>query len=192
MQGRQLILQLWRAHRALLVFIGLLIVANGVLYVLVNQVLVPRVTALENRYITRQAEVRQLLRHRTGPANTPEQMFVLASRDLADFEAEVPAYLDFTGLIEELLELSEQADLKISRIAYDPQPVKDLDLLRYDLSFSITGEYSQLKRFIHSLEQSSRLMVIREIGLQSTEGGKVGLRLKLETYFRAEEATDVS
>lgn len=189
---RQLSIQLWRTHRVMLIVLSLLLLANFILFALVEQVLAPKVAALENHYIIRQAEVRQLLRHRTGPASTPEQMFVLASRDLADFTAQIPVYLDFTGLIEELLLLAKQANLNITRIAYEPSPVKGIDLLSYDLSFNLTGDYAQLKQFIHSLEQSSRLMVIREIGLQSAEGGQVSLRLKLETFFRAESPGDVS
>lgn len=186
MQGRQLLQQLWQSQRSLLVLLTLLILANLTLFLTVERLLVPDVTELESRYIRRQAEVRQLLRHQLGRADSPEQQFVLASQDLDEFYRSIPVYADFTGLISELVNLSAQAGLDITQINY--QPERDLQgaLLRYDLAFNVSGRYEQLKKFIHTLEQSDRLLIIRSIGLQSSNEGGVNLRLSLETYFRTE------
>ena len=57
--------------------------------------------------------------------------------------------------------------------------------MRFELNFNVSGEYEQVKRFIHSLEQSSRLLAIKQIGLQGADDKAVSLRLNLETYFRS-------
>jgi type IV pilus assembly protein PilO len=188
MQIRELIIQLWRAQRVMLIVIAALIVINLGLYLSLEQLLVPKVAAMENWSIQRQKEVRQLQRNKGGLANTPEQLFVLASQDLAEFRKAVPLYLDFTALIEELLVLSSRAGLNITQISYDPEQVKGDNLLRYKLVFNVSGNYDQIKKFIYSLEQSTRLLVINDISLQSVEGGAVNLRLNMETFFRQERA----
>ena len=56
--------------------------------------------------------------------------------------------------------------------------------MQLDLKFNVAGDYDQIKRFIHSLEQSTRLIAIKQVGLQSANDEGVNLRLNLETYFR--------
>ncbi|MEJ2699546.1 MAG: type 4a pilus biogenesis protein PilO, partial [Desulfuromonadales bacterium] len=62
-------------------------------------------------------------------------------------------------------------------------------LLSDALSFTVTGKYEQVKKFIFSLEQSKRLIALEQISLSGGEqSGKeqVSLHLKLSTYFRTE------
>ena len=178
-----LIEQLWRSHRTGLVAVIALLAINFALYV----GLVPIVAEQETSYFRRQSEARQLMRQRGGQTNTPEQQFVLASRDLDKFRELVPHYQEFTGLIEEILVHSSDAGLNITQVNYQPERLKEIDLLRYSLTFNVTGNYEQVKKFIHALEQSPRLVVIRKIGLKGVEGGSVSLSLNLETFFRAEQ-----
>lgn len=192
MQVRDLLVQLWRAQRGLLVFLAVLVLANLGGYLLLQQSLAPHVVAAESRYIQRQAEVRQLLRNKGGLTNSPEQQFILASQDLAEFDLSIPVYAEFTGLIDELVELSTRAGLKITQVNYKPEQDRETRFLRYALTFDVNGKYEQLKTFIHALEQSPRLLIIRGIGLQSSEEGNVILRLSIETFFRPEGSTDES
>lgn len=187
MLSPELLAQLWRAHRAQLIALGVLLLANVVLYLWLSQSLAPTVSAVEDRYIKRQAEVRQILRNKGDLANSPEQRFVLASQDISEFREEIPEYQEFTELIEELLVLSNRAGLNITQVNYKPKTVEETRLLRYNFSFSVNGTYKQVKQFVHLLEQSRRLLVITQIGWQGTEGGNVGLRLNMETYFRPAE-----
>ncbi|PLX82234.1 MAG: hypothetical protein C0614_06165 [Desulfuromonas sp.] len=185
MQLRDLLTQLWRANRPMLAFLMVLLLANILLYLLLEQSLLPKVETSESRFIKRQTEVRQLL-HNQGGGDSPEQQYILASQDLSEFRQAVPGYVEFTGLIEELMELSSLAGLEISQIAYKPEQAGESGLLRYALTFNVGGRYEQLKRFIHAMEQSPRLLIISGIGLQSSDEGGVSLRLSLETYFRVE------
>jgi len=96
----------------------------------------------------------------------------------------VPDYQEFTGLIDELLVLSSRARLNITQISYRSEMLKEAPLLQYSLDFTVTGDYEQLKKFIFALEQSVRLITIKQISLQSAEETGVNLRLGLETFFR--------
>lgn len=188
MRPQDFIEQLWRSHKKGLLAVAILLLVNLALYVGLEQTLVPQVTEQETHYIRRQAEVRQIMREKGSVGETPEQLFVLASRDLEKFRALVPAYGEFTGLIEELLVISSQSGLNLTQIKYTPDRLKEVDLLRYSLSFNVTGNYEQIKKFIHTLEQSRRLVVIKKIGLNGAEGGSVSLSLNLETFFRTKQA----
>jgi type IV pilus assembly protein PilO len=63
--------------------------------------------------------------------------------------------------------------------------------LQYDLDFAVSGGYEQLKRFIHLLENSPRILIIHQIALAGSEGagsGKPGVQLQihLTTFFQEE------
>ena len=184
MRWKEMAEQLWQSHRPALILLGVLLVLNLLFFAVLEQFVAPRVAEQTSRFLTRQAEVRQLL-HNQGGANTPEQAYHLAVEDLEKFRQIIPDYQEFTGLIEELLVLSSRAGMNITKIAYNSSQLKESELLQLDLKFNVAGDYDQIKRFIHSLEQSTRLITIKQIGLQGTNDEGIKLRLDLETYFRS-------
>ena len=179
--------QLWGSHRRSLILLGVMLILNLLLFAVIKQFVTPRVAEQKSHYLQRQAEVRQLLRNRGGATNTPEQVYFMAVEDLSKFHQMIPDYQEFTSLIEELLVLSNNASLNIDRIAYSSSQRKESKLLKLELNFNVAGDYGQIKKFIHSLEQSTRLITIKQISLQGASDEGVDLRLKLETYFFTQE-----
>lgn len=186
MRLKELLELLWKSHRNTLLLIGFLLLFNVVLAVALDQFIVPRVAAEEGRFLRRQTEVRQLLRNQGGTADSPEQLYVLASQDLSRFHQAIPEYIEFTGLIEELLVHSSRARLNITQISYSSEALKKSPLLKFGLTFNVAGDYAQIKKFIYALEQSVRLITIKQISLRDAEGTGVSLSLSLETLFRSE------
>jgi len=184
MRWNELAGQLWKSHRRPLLLLSVLLTLNLLLYAAQMQYLTPRVAEQESTFLKRQTEVRRLLRNQGGATNTPEQAYLAAAQDLSKFHQTIPDYQEFTGLIEELLVLSNRARLNITQIGYSSSQLKESALLKFALDFNVEGNYDQIKKFIHSLEQSTRLIAIRQIGLQGTDDKGVKLRLNLETYFR--------
>lgn len=174
--------QLWAGHRVLLSLAGLLLLANLVLGLLLQQYLVPTVSEREQQLIQRQAELRG------GTAgDSPAQLFAQGEKDLATFRGKIPPHREFTRLIVELQNLADEAGLDLAQINYAHEQEKDSDLLRYKVSFTLEGGYREIKQFIHALEQSSRLVIIEQIGLQGVgqdSATDVRLQLNLETFFR--------
>ena len=185
MRLTEMLEQLWKSHRSLLVLLGVLLVLNLLLFAALEQWVAPQVTEQESRFLQRQTEVRQLLHKQGSTAKTPAQLYVLASQDLSKFQQAVPDYQEFTSLIEELLVLSNRASLNITQISYRSEELPKRFLLKFDLNFNVAGDYKQIKKFIHSLEQSVRLITIKQIGLQNADDKGVSLRLSLETFFRS-------
>lgn len=185
MQLKVLAEQLWSHQRGLLVLLAILMAANLLLFLTLEQYIVPKVAEQETAFLQRQSEIRQLVRKQSSTATSPEQLYLLASQDISKFRQAVPEYKDFTGLIEELLILANRTKLNIAQIGYSSEEIKNSPLLKFSLSFNVVGDYEQVKDFIYSLEQSSRLITIKQIGLQGANDDGVNLRLSLETLFRA-------
>ena len=182
----RMITAVWRTNRTLPLLIAALLLLNLLLLLVGTRVVTPRVETLERRYIERQAQIRQAL-HRQEQLATPQERFQRNAGDLETFWAAIPPRSEFTALIQEVFSLAEDADLGIDRISYEPRVESERNLLRYALSFSVSGNYSQIKRFIYSLEQSSRIIALEELALsgrESSEGDAVSLRIRLSTYFK--------
>lgn len=183
MRWLELLRQLWQSQRGTLLLLAGLLALNVLAFGVLEKLVAPRLAEEESRFLQRQAEVRQLLHNQGGVARTPEQQYVLASQDLSRFRQTLPDYQEFTGLIEDLLVHANRARLNIDQISYAADDLPGAQLMKFSLTFDVAGEYAQLKKFIHALEQSQRLMVIRQISLRSADGDDVSLRLNLETFF---------
>jgi len=175
--------QLWAGHRWPLSAVGLLLLANLVLSLVLRSYLVPTVSQREQQLIGRQAELRG-----GGSGGSPVQQFVQGEKDLAAFRGKIPLHREFTGLIIELQDLADAAGLDLAQVSYRHDLDSANQLMRYQLAFTIAGSYRAVKQFVHALEQSPRLVIIQQIGLQGVEEEQatdVQLQLTLETFFRS-------
>ena len=58
------------------------------------------------------------------------------------------------------------------------------DLTDISMDARISGEYSQIMRFINGLERDQNFFVIRTMALTGQQGGMVNLRLRVSTWLR--------
>lgn len=175
--------QLWADHRWPMLMVGLLVLGNIVLTPVLRYYLVPTVNQREELLIRRQAQ----LRDGSVGGSSPVQQFVQGEKDLAAFRDRIPPHREFTGLLMELQELADNAGLVLDQISYRHEQDSDNQLLRYQLAFNLAGSYRDIKQFVHALEQSPRLFILQQIGLQGFEQEgwtDVRLQLSLETFFR--------
>lgn len=183
--AERLIVAVWRTNRVFpLVIVGLLLL-NVLVYLGISQYLAPRIAELEDRYIAAQDDARQAV-HRREQLATPQQRYKKNEEDLQTFWQAIPPRGQFSELIREIFSLSGEAGLSIERISYEPK--MEGSMLRYALSFSVAGNYGQIKKFIYSLEQSPRILAIEELALsgkEASEGEPVNLRVRLSTYFKS-------
>jgi Tfp pilus assembly protein PilO len=180
MSPADLLRQLWAGHRVPVCAVALLLLANLVVGLTLQHYLVPTVSEREQQVIRRQSDLR------SGGGNSPAQLLAQGEKDLAAFREKIPPHREFTGLIVELQTLADEAGLVLDQINYKPDREKGRDLLRYTLTFTLVGSYRDIKQFVHALEQSPRLIILRQIGLQGAGEGdtEVRLQLSLETFFR--------
>lgn len=107
------------------------------------------------------------------------------SDQLQSFYRQVAAYEKFPDFIKQLYQYSENSGLNIQRITYRPQKTDLSTVIRYDLEFSVTGTYLQIKKFLQALENWPQLVVVEQVRLaaQQPERDAVVLSIRLAAYF---------
>jgi Tfp pilus assembly protein PilO len=86
-----------------------------------------------------------------------------------------------------LTQLAEQHNLEQSRRSTDPNQERDSSLARLQISMTLKGNYEDIRRFIHQVENGTDFIVIDSIALQQGEeaGAPLTLGLLLSTYYHA-------
>ncbi len=191
-QKYPLMTAIWKQNRTSIIVIMVLLLL--IITVLVGQKLVyePNLLTLraEQSRLQQHVRQRQMEFANSGvPVSAAEQI----EKNLQQFEDLIPTQTDFSGFVGELFEWAQQAGLEIHQISYNHEHEKETAFLRYGLSFSVKGSYSQVKKFIHLLENAQRILLIEKISLTGSSSNKkskdkVGLRIELSTYFQGEAA----
>ena len=174
------LLEIDRARRKSLIFLGLLLFMNLVLaaYLILWQM--PDRDALQ---IHRNEQQRLLA---SGGGNI-SSLYQQGITDLATFLALAPQRKSFARVVGEILEMAQNSGLIVSGIAYKPDTVASGGLVDYSLSFSVVGKYAGVKSYFADLQRFKELVVVDQFSLaggRSTEE-VVDLKLNLTIYLQA-------
>jgi type IV pilus assembly protein PilO len=174
----------WRANRKLpLLLLGLLLL-NLVAYFMPLQWLARDADETQREFIRLQSEERGPGR---GGVLTPAEAYARAVDDLQRFRAAIPDQKELSGLVDELFRLAERSGLTISRVQYSAKADIGQQLLHYEIRFEVSGSYDQVRKLVHAVEQSPRLLTIDALALGGGRSeGNVSLRLQLTTFFRTD------
>jgi len=189
MEREPIWLTAWRLNRFPPLLIAGLFLLTAASYLFLHHYSLPKLDALEKELIARQTQLRQ--GRQNTERKTPAETYRQAMADLQSFRATIPGKNEFPKLLGEIFSLTSQAGLAIDQISYQPKELADQGLLRYGLAFTVRGSYGQVKRFVHSLEQSERLLIIDSLTLSGgRDSGEalVELRLQLATFFLTDPA----
>ena len=191
-QKYPLIVAVWESNRPR--FIVILVLLLLVMTVFIEQ----RWLAEPNLLIlrTEQSRLQQHVRQRQmdfANSGVPVSKAEQIEKNLQQFDHLIPIQTDFSSFIGELFDWAQQAGLDIHQISYQPKQEKETVWLRYGLNFSVKGSYSQVKEFIHLLENTPRILLIEKISLGGSISNQdsqqnVDLRIELATYFQGETA----
>ena len=189
MTSRRALLRIvWEQNRILLIFIVVLLLVCGGFYLATDRFVGSDldVLQLEQTTLHQQLRQQQLRIAREGaPLSSAERMI----NDLAEFNQKIPSKVKFADFIGDLFAWADKVELEIKQVNYKPKVESETGYLEYGLSFSVQGTYAQLKRFVHLLENSSRILIIDNISLTGrpvADSGKneVALSINLTTYFQ--------
>ena len=183
-----LIAAVWEQNRARLIVIGVLLLCVVGIFVGQRTIVEPNLLSLriEQSRLQQHVRQRQMEFANSGvPVSAAEQI----EKNLQQFNQLIPLQTDFSAFLGELFDWSQQAGLEIHQISYQPKYEKETAFLRYGLSFSVKGSYTQIKKFIHLLENAQRILLIDKISLVGSSSSKkdrrkVDLRIELSTYFQ--------
>lgn len=177
----------WEQCRGWLYVIATLVLLSIGLLVYQTQIVASETEQLQRRM----GSLEKQLRNRTAkmeesgvPVSAVEQM----EQDLRKFSEMIPEKKKFADFIGDLFYWADQAELDIRQISYQPQIDKETNYLNYGLNFSVQGNYGQIKKFIHLLENSKRILIIDKIALTGKRNkakfATVNLQINLTTLFQ--------
>lgn len=84
-------------------------------------------------------------------------------------------------------DLEVASGVRLTRVQYS-QGKPGPDLTEISMEAGISGDYSQIMRFVNSLERDQTFFVIRSMALTGQQGGQVNLRLSVSTWLRRADA----
>jgi Tfp pilus assembly protein PilO len=91
-------------------------------------------------------------------------------------------------LFPHLDQLARSSNLRPANSSIRPAPPGERsDLQKLTLTMSLSGEYTNIRRFVHELETAPEFLVLESVALSRTEADSQDLRVdaQVATYFRA-------
>ncbi len=84
-------------------------------------------------------------------------------------------------------QLAAQCDLRLERETSNPDEMRDSQLVKFTYTAALSGEYRNIRRFIHSLETAPEFLVLENVELSQDEQDEQALNVTVQiaTYYRA-------
>jgi Tfp pilus assembly protein PilO len=175
-------------YRRALIVIGVLLVANILIFAGYVYPLSQRVANIEQRDRTAEQSLRAARAEQAQAAGTLTGKD-RASAELATFYNDVlPQNLTGARRLTHLRlpQLARQSGLRYVRSQYEAVEERDknLDVLR--ISMILSGSYADVRTFIHALETAPEFVVIDNVSLaeDDPDDGTLVVTLRLSTYYR--------
>ena len=179
---------IWRVNRVIPLCLVGLFIFNIIVFLFLTYLLEDKASSKQAEFIRIQAEERRTQGDRED-SDSPVVVYTRGNEDLQKFRQAIPLTSELSGLIDELFSLADRAGLKINNVQYNTKTDLEHMLLHYKINYQVTGTYKQIKKMVHLIEQSGRIISIEELSLNgSKEGQSVNLSLSLQTYFRTDQA----
>ena len=85
-------------------------------------------------------------------------------------------------------QLARQCNLRLERGTSEPRPERDSQLVKFTYTAALSGEYRNIRRFIHELEAAPEFLVLENVELSQNEAENRGLNVNVQiaTYYRME------
>ena len=118
----------------------------------------------------------------------PEKVDASRKQAGSFYASRIPA--NYSSIAAELGNLAAKNNIRLTRAGYTQTPaLEGLADIRVDANLS--GEYTGIMRFINGLERDKMLFLISGVTLTGQQGGLVNLRLRLNTYLHAADASQL-
>jgi type II secretion system (T2SS) protein M len=176
-----------REHRRVIIPLAIVLGVNIAVYAAVVYPLAQRVANIEQRDRTAEDQLRGAQRD-FSQANGTLTGKDRATAELATFYKDVlPADLAGARRLTHLrlAQLARQSNLKFVRATFESVPPKDSTLTQLKIEMVLSGNYANVRAFIHQLETAPEFVVVDTIELgEGADGGPLGVTLHLSTYYR--------
>ena len=178
------------ASGTIFLLLGALLVANAAVSVLLVRPKVVRyrqLTDLSSPQLqvvkTREKEIVQKENYRAALEKARDDMKRLAGDVLSTRQRRM------IGVQLEIAKLAREFGIALDRVQYENEPVDNGALERFAIVVPLAGGYSNLRKFIQSVESSDNFLVIERVALGSGKTTDIiELNITLATYFIASDA----
>lgn len=181
--------------RHLIIPLVLAIIANVLLYALVVFPLGRQVRSAEDdAHVQRDLLHRARLDYQSAKATVSgkQQADVALQtfyKDVLPADQGIARRLTYTRLAQ----LAKEANVQLEHGTNEVKPEKGSDLSKLTTSYTLTGDYRDVRRFIYSLETAPEFIVLENISLTSATGEQaqarsLAMNLEIATYFRTRNA----
>lgn len=82
-------------------------------------------------------------------------------------------------------QLARDSNLRLRRANEGKSPLRDSNLGKLTYTASLSGEYRDIRRFIHAIETAPEFLVLELVELRGDEEKGVELNVQIATYYRA-------
>jgi hypothetical protein len=178
--------------RGLVIPLVLFAVANVILYIAVVFPLTRQVASAEEEQRLQHQQL-NAARFDLKSAKATVTGKAKADADLQQFYKDVlPADQAVARRITytRLAQLAHQANVKLEHGTNNISKEKGSTLSKLTTTYTLTGEYRDVRRFIYSMETAPEFIILENVGLTSAGGDQAGSRalamnLVIATYFRS-------
>lgn len=173
----------WAWERIAGTVLGLALAGNAAVYAMVVQPLAEAERGQQQRLLALQGKIRAL----QGEARALEAQ-LKALQEVQAYREKLPERRGLVRVTRDLAQIADTLALKMPGITYQPEALKDADLLRVKLTLAVEGRYEQVRLFLHEVEKRRQHLVVERMGLTEQRGpaqaGQVAMQLSLAGYFR--------
>jgi Tfp pilus assembly protein PilO len=187
MSREQLVQTIWDENRGKVLLLLVLLLLIGFLLLWQGLWVDPKLETSRMQLRRAQADLR-LAQQRVAEGGGAKISGI--AEDLEQFYQMIPPVSGLGSFIGRLYSYAGEAGIDIEQINYAAKPLDETELLGYQLSFAVSGSYTQVKKFIHRLENSPSVLILEKIALGGTRQETqetVSLQMQLQTFFRGGE-----
>ncbi|HET7434004.1 MAG TPA: GspMb/PilO family protein [Thermoanaerobaculia bacterium] len=194
---------IWRERRVLLIVLAVLLLANTIFFFTYRVQYQARLDDLTERRAQTEAQL-ATARAQRATAEAKLASYKKIEKDVAHIYNDEWATQDarLTAMIAEIKRLGTATGLVPAAYSFDQSEAKgELDKTQgattaakksvgakeVGVSFTVDGNYEQIRRLINLFELSNQFMIIDQVALASRSGDSLSLRLHVKTLFRDTE-----
>ncbi len=181
---------IWREKRFLLAILGVLLVANAIFFFTYRVQYQSRLKDLEDHRQRSEARLTQA-RSRRLAAERRVALYRKVQHDVEDIYDKRwgTEQQRLSALIGEVKRLAVASNMIPASTSYTRVPVSrqrkgSIPAEEMGISFTVRGDYQQVRRLINLLELSQQFVIIDQIALSSADTQNLTLTLRLKTLFR--------
>lgn len=177
---RRYLLEIVRQKWRLLSVVLTVIVVNVVLAIFVSVYQLPVIADLKAKWSGLRLQVA-----RAGQTD-PTALYRQGAEDLVKLKSRIAEKKQFARVLSDLLEATASSSVEVATISYKPVPVKEENLLSYQLSFSVSGRYAAVKSFLADLQNNPELLVVDSVSFSNSDLfiEKVTMDLHVTVYLK--------